>query len=92
LDMRFVSGNSVPLERTHITADEWYSLRQYAQKSELAAIRASLPNVERATVMLSNLYDDLSSGGVYHSDTDAASAILPILALLDMKEKPNNNH
>jgi hypothetical protein len=51
LDARFVSGNSVPIERTHITADEWFSLRQYAQKVDLASIRASLPQPAQASVV-----------------------------------------
>jgi hypothetical protein len=42
IDARFVSGNSVPIERTHITSSEWDRMRPAVQKAELAAIREEL--------------------------------------------------
>jgi hypothetical protein len=34
IDARFVSGNAVPVSRTHLTADEWQQI-----KAELAKVR-----------------------------------------------------
>ena len=47
IDLRFRSGNSIPVERAHITADEWSALKRMADAAAvgLAMLEAARPLV-----------------------------------------------
>lgn len=53
IDARFVSGNAVPVSRTHLTADEWQQI-----KAELAKVREDALE-EAAKAIEANKYEDL---------------------------------